>query len=51
MVQVNQNIWDGGITSANKDKIKAESAIESADLDVSFNKLEERVNNIYSEFS
>ena len=47
MIQVNQNIWDGGITSSNKDIIKAESAIESADLDISFNKLEERVNNIY----
>ena len=47
MIQLNQNIWDGGITSSNKEVIKAESAIESADLDISFNKLEERVNNIY----
>jgi len=47
IVQLNQNIWDGGITSANKDIIEAESGIENADLDVLFHALEERINNIY----
>lgn len=47
IIQLNQNIWDGGITSAHKDKYIAESEIEKADLDITFNQLEDRINNIF----
>lgn len=47
IVQLNQTIWDGGITSANKDIISAESKIGKADLDVTFHKLKDRINNLY----
>ncbi len=47
LVQLNQNIWDGGITSANKSIIEAESEIEKADLEVSLYSIEERVNNLF----
>lgn len=47
VLQVNQLIWDGGMTKANKTMINANSEIEKADLDVNLYTLKERVNNLY----
>lgn len=47
IIQLNQNIWDGGMTGANKAIVEAESGIETADLNVSLFSIEERINNIY----
>jgi len=47
IVQLNQAIWDGGITKASKGIIEASSEIEKADLEVSLYSLEDRVNNMY----
>ena len=47
MVQLQQNIWDGGITSTKKSIIEAESKLEKADLDVSMYEIEERLNNLF----
>ena len=47
IVQLNQAIWDGGITKANKGIIEASSEIEKADLEVSLYSLEDRVNNMF----
>ncbi len=45
--QINQVIWDGGMTKASKEIIEANSQIERADLDVNIYQLRDRVNNIY----
>ena len=45
--QLNQPIWDGGITKAKKGIIEASSEIEKADLEISLYALEERVNNLF----
>jgi outer membrane protein TolC len=47
MVQLNQVLWDGGMTKASKDIIEAGSEIEKADLEVNLYQLKERVNNLY----
>jgi len=47
MVQLNQTIWDGGATKANKQIIEANSEIARATLEVSFFGLEDRVNNLF----
>ena len=47
MLQLNQMIWDGGITKAKKNAIEASSAIETAELDVALYGLEDRVNNLF----
>ncbi len=47
LVQLNQPIWDGGITKASKEVIEASSNMETADLEVSLYSLEERVNNLF----
>ena len=47
MVQLQQNIWDGGITSTKKSIIEAESKLEKADLDVSMYEIEERLNSLF----
>ena len=36
VVQLNQAIWDGGITKANKEMIKANSEKEKAEVEVAF---------------
>ncbi len=45
--QLNQVIWDGGMTKASKGIITANSEIEKADLEVSLYQLKDRVNNLY----
>jgi outer membrane protein TolC len=45
--QLNQVIWDGGMTKASKEIIKASSEIEKTDLEISLYLLRERVNNLY----
>lgn len=45
--QLNQTIWDGGMTKASKEIIEANSAIEIADLEVNLYQLRDRVNNLY----
>jgi len=45
--QLNQMIWDGGMTKANKEMIKANSEIEKADLEVNLYQLRDRVDNLY----
>lgn len=47
VIQVNQVLWDGGITKARKGIIEASSEIEQADLEVSLYALQERVNNLF----
>lgn len=47
IIQINQTIWDGGMTKANKTIIEANSEIERADLDVNLFAIEDRINNIY----
>ena len=47
MGQLNQMIWDGGMTKAGKDIISANSAIEKADLEINLYQLNNRVNNLY----
>lgn len=47
VVQLNQVIWDGGITKAKKGIIEASAEIEKAELEVSLFNLEERVNNLF----
>lgn len=47
ILQLNQVLWDGGMTKASKGIIEASSEIEKADLDVSLYKLEDRVNNMF----
>lgn len=47
ILQVNQLIWDGGITKAKKGIIDASSEMEIADLEISLFELEERVNNLF----
>lgn len=45
--QLNQVIWDGGMTKASKGIIEANSAIETTDIQLSLYQLKDRVNNLY----
>ncbi len=45
--QINQVLWDGGITAAQKDMIRAQSQVDLAQLEVSIYQLDERVNDLY----
>lgn len=47
MVQLNQVLWDGGMTKSSKGIIEANSEIEKADLEVNLYQLKDRVNNLY----
>ena len=47
ILQLNQTIWDGGITKAKKGIIEAGSKMEKAEVEVSLFALEERVNNLF----
>ena len=47
VLQLNQLIWDGGITKARKGIIEASSEMEIAELNISMFALEERVNNLF----
>ncbi|MCB2207390.1 MAG: TolC family protein [Bacteroidetes bacterium] len=47
MIQLNQVLWDGGMTKASKGIIEANSEIEKADLEVNLYQLKDRVNNLY----
>lgn len=47
IIQLNQTIWDGGVTKARKEIATASSEIELADLEVSLFALEERVNHLF----
>jgi len=45
--QINQTIWDGGATHAQKEIAKAGAEVEKASIEVSLNAIKERVNQIY----
>jgi outer membrane protein TolC len=47
VIQLNQTIWDGGVTKARKEMVVATSEIETAELEISLFALEDRVNNLY----
>jgi outer membrane protein TolC len=47
IAQINQTIWDGGATGAQKDIAKANAEVEKANLDVSFYSIRERVNQLF----
>lgn len=47
VVQLNQPIWDGGITKAQKEVVQANSEIEKSELEISLYALEERINNLF----
>jgi outer membrane protein TolC len=45
--QINQNIWDGGVTRVQKDIAGANAEVEEANIEVQLHSLRERVNQIY----
>lgn len=47
VVQLNQAIWDGGITKASKEMAKANAEIEKADVDISLYQIRDRINNLF----
>ncbi len=47
IVQINQNLWDGGRTKANKELIRLESDIQEKDLDISLKSIESSVDEVY----
>jgi len=47
MGQLNQVIWDGGMTKASKGIIEANSEIETADIEIILYQLNDRINNLY----
>lgn len=47
IAQINQLIWDGGATHAQKDVAKATAGIDKATVDVSLYDIRERVNQLY----
>ena len=46
-LDITQSIWDGGVTKVAKEQIKAQSDVESAQLNVKFYTLNQRLNDIY----
>ena len=46
-VDLNQQIWDGGLTAANRAKIKANSEVERRQTDVNLYDVDSRVQDIY----
>ena len=47
MIDVSQNIWDGGLSKANIDIAEAEAAEQRSRVDVSLYDLQSRVDNLY----
>jgi outer membrane protein TolC len=47
VVQVNQAIWDGGITKASKEIAKTNAEIEKADVNVALYQIRERIDNLF----
>jgi len=45
--QLNQVIWDGGMTKASKGIIEANSEVETANIQISLYQLKDRINNLY----
>jgi outer membrane protein TolC len=45
--QINQTIWDGGATHAQKEITKASSDVEKANVDVAMHSITERVNQLF----
>lgn len=46
-VEVNQTIWDGGITSTQKKMIKAQNEVEKQNLEVNLYALTEQINQLF----
>ncbi len=47
VIDVSQNIWDGGQSKANREIAKAEAAVECSRVDVSLYDLQSRIQNLY----
>jgi len=47
IVQIEQNIWDGGLTVSQKESTKAQTNLEKSKLDVDIYALRERVNQLF----
>ena len=47
VIDVSQNIWDGGQSKANREIAKAEAAVERSRVDVSLYDLQSRIQNLY----
>src|SRR4030095_16401367 len=47
IAQVNQTIWDGGATHAQKEMVRANSSVDSATNEVSLYTLKDRLNQLY----
>jgi len=47
IAQVNQTIYDGGAIKANKNIAKASAEVDKANVDVAFNTIKDRVNQLY----
>ncbi|HEU5290047.1 MAG TPA: TolC family protein [Cyclobacteriaceae bacterium] len=47
IAQLNQTIWDGGATKAQKNVIKASAEVEKANVEMNLQSLRERLNQVY----
>lgn len=47
VIDVSQNIWDGGQSKANREIVKAGAAVECSRVDVSLYDLQSRIQNLY----
>lgn len=47
VVQINQAIWDGGITKASKEIAKTSAEIDKADVNVALYQIRERIDNLF----
>jgi outer membrane protein TolC len=45
--QINQTLWDGGATRAQKEMVRVGSDVEQANIDVAFHDLRKRVNQLF----
>lgn len=46
-IDIQQNIWDGGLSKANRDIAEADAAAEHSRLEVSLYELQSRIDNLY----
>lgn len=47
IAQINQTLWDGGATQAQKEMVKVANDAEEAGIDIAFHDLQKRVNQLY----
>jgi len=47
LAEVSQSIWDGGVTRANREAIRAQSEVERSQFEVNMYGIKERINNLF----